>query len=133
MTGHDLSGHQPRGSACPCDGDGQGQRDPCAATVSTAGQTWPLDPAPTESALEARLYPAVVRPDTPSLPDVQRMERELRRPHVTLELLWREFREAYAYQQQHLAIYLGNPPEFNTAAAGVGACPGNSMGFPEWR
>lgn len=60
-----------------------------------AGLTWPL-PAEDADELEARLFPsvaekAVIRPE----PDWREVHRELkRRRHVTLRLLWLEWREA---------------------------------------
>lgn len=57
----------------------------------TAGLTWPLATEVTEAVLEQQLYPPV--PGDPQLPhpDIKYLTQELSRPHVTLELLWREF------------------------------------------
>lgn len=63
-----------------------------------AGLTWPIPEGLTDEALEARLYrpPRTVgtknrRPQ----PDWAAVHRELRRPGVTLQLLWEEHRAAY--------------------------------------
>jgi len=68
-----------------------------------AGVSWPLTEE--ESVIERKLFPPpnvagdVVRP----LPDFGAMHLELRRPHVTLALLWEEYRsvhtEGYRYSQ----------------------------------
>jgi transposase len=66
---------------------------------------WPLPEGLAESALEAQLFPPRepvsrhVRPE----PDWAHMHRELRRPGVTLQLLWLEYkavhREGYQYSR----------------------------------
>ena len=60
----------------------------------TSGLTWPLPESLSETALEAKLFPPVIataakRP----LPDFAEIEKELKRDHVTLDLLWREYCE----------------------------------------
>jgi transposase len=70
-----------------------------------AGITWPLPEGLDEAALDARLFhrpfapPSVVRRD----PDFAWIHRELRRPGVTLQLLWHEYVESdpsgYRYSQ----------------------------------
>jgi transposase len=69
-----------------------------------AGLGWPLPPGLDDEGLEARLFsttapPAGARP----LPDWQKVHIELRRPHVTLMLLWLEYKEdfpdGFAYSQ----------------------------------
>jgi transposase len=80
-----------------------------------AGLGWPLPEGMDEDALEALLFP--VRPDGGSpprpLPDVVYIHNELKRKHVTLQLLWEEYRsrtpEGYGYSQycQHYRNWLG--------------------------
>ena len=71
----------------------------CLRRAREAGVAWPLAEEMTDEALEARLYPASValaevaarRP----LPDWPTIHRELKRPGVTLQLLWGEHRAAH--------------------------------------
>jgi transposase len=72
--------------------------------AEAAGLSWPLPEDLDDGALEAALFAGVsssasVRP----LPDWQKLHLELRRPHVTLMLLWHEYKETfpdgYAYSQ----------------------------------
>ena len=72
--------------------------------AAEAGLSWPLPEGMDDAALEAMLFPkgpapAKVRPQ----PDFQTIHRELRRPGVTLMLLWFEYKErhsdGYAYSQ----------------------------------
>ena len=59
-----------------------------------AGLTWPLPDALDDARLEALLFPP--QPDMPSdqrpVPDWAAVHRDLRRPNVTLALLWEEYR-----------------------------------------
>ena len=70
-----------------------------------AGLSWPLPEELSDEALERRLYPpAQVSPrDRRPQPDWPATNRELRRPGVTLQLLWEEHRGAhpngYSYSQ----------------------------------
>jgi transposase len=61
-----------------------------------AGLGWPLPDELDDVALEALLFPKgpAPEPDRP-LPDWRRVHRELRRPGLTLMLLWHEYREDY--------------------------------------
>ena len=61
-----------------------------------SGLSWPLSPEVTDSALEAQLFPVVpVRQEVP-VPDFASMHQELvRHKHLTLELLWREYKQIY--------------------------------------
>jgi transposase len=71
-----------------------------------AGLCWPLPEGMSDAELEARLF---ARPPSPPseqrpLPDWDYIHRELRRPGVTLMLLWMEYKEAhpadgYGYSQ----------------------------------
>ena len=69
------------------------------------GLCWPVVPDLSDTEWEARLYPPVARAPTSPCPDVQTMEQELRRPHVTLELLWREYRTAHPTGMSRAAFY----------------------------
>lgn len=69
-----------------------------------AGLSWPLPDGLDDDALEARLFASSAPPAQPRpLPEWQKVHTELRRPGVTLMLLWLEYREAfpdgYAYSQ----------------------------------
>jgi transposase len=63
-----------------------------------AGLIWPLSDALDDARLEALLFPPL--PDVPSdqrpVPDWSAVHRDLRRPNVTLALLWEEYRTAAA-------------------------------------
>jgi len=70
-----------------------------------AGLTWPLDPVLDDTALENLLFP--VREANSSsrrqMPSMEYLFRELKRPKVTLQLLWYEYKqtnpEGYQYSQ----------------------------------
>ncbi len=72
--------------------------------AKAAGLTWPLPDGLDDDRLEERLFSAPAPPtgDRPT-PDWAKVHLELRRPHVTLMLVWVEYREAhpngYAYSQ----------------------------------
>ena len=61
-----------------------------------AGLSWPLPDGLDDARLEALLFPPL--PDVPSeqrpVPDWPAVHRDLRRPNVTLALLWEEYRAA---------------------------------------
>jgi hypothetical protein len=61
-----------------------------------AGLTWPLPDALEDAGLEALLFPQL--PNIPSdqrpVPDWSAVHRDLRRPNMTLALLWEEYRAA---------------------------------------
>ena len=68
----------------------------CLARVAAAGLTWPLPAALTEQGLEAMLF-APMGGSKPGIrhkaePDWAAIHHELRRPRVTLLLLWDEYR-----------------------------------------
>jgi len=71
----------------------------------TSGLGWPVDPTLSDTDVEARLYPPVTRDVTAPRPDVQAMEQELRRPHVTLELLWREYHAVHPDGMSRASFY----------------------------
>jgi transposase len=62
-----------------------------------SGLVWPLAEDFKDSELEARLYPQPQKEDDSdsSLPSIGWIEKELRRPHVTLQRLWEEYTEAH--------------------------------------
>ncbi|MEA2843050.1 MAG: hypothetical protein QOJ69_721 [Actinomycetota bacterium] len=73
--------------------------------AKAAGLTWPLPDSLDDDALEALLFSSDARPAAVlrPLPDWAKVHLELRRPHVTLMLLWLEhkevFPEAHSYSQ----------------------------------
>jgi len=76
----------------------------CLHRARRAGLRWPLPDGLDDVVLEVRLYPP--QPTTKQqrpLPNWVIVHRELRRPGVTLELLWQEYREqhpdGYGYSQ----------------------------------
>lgn len=62
--------------------------------ASAAGITWPLAEEMSEGELERRLYPSASEKVTknPRLPDWQKVQAELHKKHVTLRLLWEEYK-----------------------------------------
>ncbi len=68
-----------------------------------AGLAWPLPPELDETSLEARLFPPPETGREQIPPDLIRIHQELKRPGVTLHLLWEEYREVhpagYGYSQ----------------------------------
>ncbi|MDQ6793403.1 MAG: IS21 family transposase [Chloroflexota bacterium] len=64
--------------------------------AKAAGLDWPLPEGLDDDALEALLFPKATAPTTGRpQPDWEKVHRELRRPHVTLSLLWLEHKEAF--------------------------------------
>ena len=62
-----------------------------------AGVDWALAQNLSDEELQARLYrPPVARQSHHLWPDCARIHRELRRPGVTLQLLWEEAGESLA-------------------------------------
>jgi transposase len=59
----------------------------------------------TDLALEERLYPPVPVDDSTPRPDLPTIARELSRPHVTLELLWREYHAQYPDGMSRASYY----------------------------
>jgi len=82
---------------------------------TAAGLTWPLSASLSDSALEQRLFPPApaVPTDTRPVPDWSVVHQELRRPGVTLALLWDEYRAqhplgfAYSWFCQHYRAWAG--------------------------
>ena len=75
------------------------------ARASAAGVVWPLPDGLDDAALEARLFvrAAEAAPGDRAVPTWSLLHQELKRPGVTLQLLWTEYRAAhptgYAYSQ----------------------------------
>ncbi|MDQ6783529.1 MAG: IS21 family transposase [Actinomycetota bacterium] len=72
--------------------------------AKAAGLSWPLPDDLDDDALEALLFAAAAPPTDPRpVPEWNKVHVELRRPHVTLMLLWLEYKETfpdgYAYSQ----------------------------------
>ena len=59
-----------------------------------AGITWPLPDDIDDSQLEQRLYAKVARPalGKPIMPSMEYLFKELKKKHVTLQLLWYEYK-----------------------------------------
>jgi transposase len=74
------------------------------ARARAAGIAWPLPEEVDNEELERRLFvKQCERPGARALPDCSHIHRELRRKHVTLMLLWQEYKsqhpEGYQYSQ----------------------------------
>lgn len=69
----------------------------CLRRARRAGLSWPLPEDLSDEALERLLYPPprLIGKDRRSRPDWSMIHRELRRPGVTLQLLWEEYRGAH--------------------------------------
>ena len=66
--------------------------------AKTAGISWPLPEGMTEEELHTHIFlPAKKRKESPkkSLPDWEKVHKELRKKGMTLQLLWREYREVH--------------------------------------
>lgn len=77
----------------------------CLDRAAKAGLAWPLDPKLDDGALEAMLYAAAASPKKRTEPDCRKIHQELlRHKHVTLSLLWQEYKadhpkDGYQYTQ----------------------------------
>jgi transposase len=76
----------------------------CVQRARRAGLTWPLPEDLSDDALEQCLYPpSAIKDEQRPLPNWAEIHRELKRPGVTLQLLWQEYRErhlsGYAYSR----------------------------------
>lgn len=71
--------------------------------AENAGITWPLPEDIDDSQLEQRLYQKVPRPDSqkPVMPQMEYLFKELKRKHVTLQLLWYEYKQDYPQGYQY--------------------------------
>ena len=100
--------------------------------LAAAGLAWPLPETLSERVLEAMLYAGTgSKPGfrRKTEPDGTHVHRELRRPGVTLMLLWEEYRAAepdgYAYSRscQLYRAWKGRPWRAPTSTAGSAAVP----------
>ena len=68
-----------------------------------AGITWPLPEDIDDGQLEERLYSKVSRPasDKPAMPSMEYLFKELKKRHVTLQLLWYEYKQGNADGYQY--------------------------------
>jgi transposase len=68
-----------------------------------AGITWPLLDDIDDGELEQRLYQKVARPASkkPCMPSMEYLFKELKRKHVTLQLLWYEYKQDYPQGYQY--------------------------------
>lgn len=76
--------------------------DRCLMRFQASGLSWPLPEEISETELEERLYPRYPsRRTEPPEPDWAQIHQELRKKHVTLALLWQEYKqnnpEGYQY------------------------------------
>jgi transposase len=77
----------------------------CLLRAEAAGLAWPLPDELTDAMLEARLYPppAATRKGERPQPEWAQVHRELKRPGVTLQLVWQEYRaqhpDGYGYSR----------------------------------
>jgi transposase len=74
----------------------QGSVSDYLSRARRAGLTWPLPDTLDDARLEALLFPPPpgVPSDQRPIPDWATVHRDLRRPNVTLALLWEEYRAA---------------------------------------
>ena len=89
-----------------------------------AGLGWPLPDGLDDRALEGRLFASAALPPTQArpLPAWPLVHRELRRPGVTLQLLWMEYKERHPDGYQYTHFFLpgpASPPP--RCASGAGA------------
>ena len=71
--------------------------------AEAAGLSWPLPVELDDGALECLLFPlSPTLPDTArGAPDWSAVHRELKRPGVTLQLLWHEYRQTHPQGYQY--------------------------------
>jgi transposase len=68
----------------------------CVERARRAGLSWPLPDGLDDALLELRLDPPPAAKDQQRpLPSWAEIHRELKRPGVTLQLLWQEYREEH--------------------------------------
>ncbi len=81
--------HRAIGRGC---GVGAGTVSEYLQRARQAGLTWPLPEDLDDAALEARVFPVASKAVGPRpLPDAAFLHQELKRPGVTLQLLWVEY------------------------------------------
>src|SRR3990172_5913950 len=83
----------------------------CLRRATDAGLTWPLPPELDDATLAARLYRLPGRPvGERALPDWTEIHQELHRPHVTLQLLWHEYKASQPTGLQVQPVLRPLPP-----------------------
>lgn len=71
---------------------------------SRSGLSWPLPADFSDSSLDEALYPSEASIQKP-LPDIGHLEKEIRRPNVTLQLLYEEYRNEHPEGLGRTAFY----------------------------
>ena len=87
--------HLPHRAIARACGVGIGTVSAYIARARQAGLTWPLPAELDDTALEARVFPSPALERGRIAPDLARIHQELRRPGVTLRLLWEEYLATY--------------------------------------
>jgi len=80
----------------------------CLRRATDAGLRWPLPPDLDDGTLEIRCYPPPDRTTTARpTPEWSELHAELRRPGVTLQLLWQEYKAAHpaGYQYSQFCVH----------------------------
>ena len=97
--------HLPQRAIAQACGVGLGTITAYLQRAQAADLTWPVPADLDDAALEARLFtrPAAPPSSARALPDWPALHQELKKPGVTLMLLWHEYRaqqpQGYAYSQ----------------------------------
>ena len=111
--------HRAIARAC---GVGTGTVSEYVTRAAAAGLSWPLPPELDDTGLEVRLFG--VREGSPDreMPDLSLLHQELKRPGVTLQLLWEEYREGLRLQSllRHLPSLGAQAPPVDAAGASCG-------------
>jgi len=88
----------------------------CISRAELAGLSWPLPDDLDDRALEALLYPPTPHSHQARfVPDWSAIHRELRRKHVTLRLLWEEYKRDHpddGYEYSHAQRQVHFPSAF---------------------
>ena len=90
---HEGLPHRAIARAC---GVGVGTVSEYLRRAGKAGLAWPLPPDLEEAVIDARLFPRADPSRERQAPDLAWVHQELKKPGVTLQLLWEEYREAHA-------------------------------------
>jgi transposase len=70
--------------------------------------SWPLPETLSDTELEAALFPPVITESIPpaeGLPDIKYIEKEIAKPHMTLQRLWEEYAELHPQGLKRSAFY----------------------------
>lgn len=84
--------------------------------AKAAGLTWPLPDDLNETALEAKLFPGYLKSAISKTPEIsfQHVFEELKRPNVTISLLWEEYKQSnpggyqYSWFSEKVRKYCGS-------------------------